>query len=203
MQESKPLLELQDDDAAVLAGWYAVAYDLQHVISATKALVTLLKQPEIDATIVRSLWSSALISYVRCFGSGRRARVEPSIYTHLPGDPVGTHQYYKDTRDKHIAHPVNAFEEVRVGIATGELGEPIGIGHLAAFRICDAAEGVAQLGALASVAMQHVAKIIQPLEEAILARAKGNADMLAALKPLRIQPQGGGEAARIPRTVRG
>lgn len=29
MQEPKPLLELQDDDAAVLAGWYAVAYDLQ------------------------------------------------------------------------------------------------------------------------------------------------------------------------------
>lgn len=203
MQESKPLLELKDDDAAVLAGWYAVAYDLQHVISATKALVILLKQPETDVTIVRSLWSSALISYVRCFGSGRRARVEPSIYTHLPGDAVGTHQYYKDTRDKHIAHPVNAFEEVRVGIATGELGEPIGIGHLAAFRVCDAAEGVAQLDALASVAMQHVAKIIQPLEEAILARAKGNADMLAALKPLRIQPQGGGEAARIPRMVRG
>lgn len=203
MQEPKPLLELQDDDAAVLAGWYAVAYDLQHVISATKALVTLLKQPETDATIVRSLWSSALISYVRCFGSGRRVRLEPSIYTHLPGDPVGTHQYYKDTRDKHIAHPVNAFEEVRVGIATGESGEPIGIGHLAAFRVCDAAEGVAQLGALASVAMQHVAKSIQPLEEAILARAKGNADMLAALKPLRIQPQGGGEAARTPRTVRG
>ncbi len=203
MQEPRPLLELQDDDAAVLAGWYAVAYDLQHVISATKALVTLLQQQEADGTVVRSLWSSALISYVRCFGSGRRARLEPSIYFHLPGDPIGTHQYYKDTRDKHIAHPVNAFEEVRVGIATGESGEPIGIGHIAAFRVCDAIDGVAQLRALASVAMQHVANIIKPLEEAILARVKGNSDVLATLKPLRIQPQGGGEAARTPRAVRG
>ncbi len=140
---------------------------------------------------------------MRCFGSGQRARLEPSIYTHLSGDPIGTHQYYKDTRDKHLAHPVNAFEEVRVGIATGESGEPIGIGHLAAFRICDAAEGVAQLGAMASVAMQHVAKSIQPLEEAILTRVKGNIDMLAALKPLRIQPQGGSEAASTPRITHG
>jgi hypothetical protein len=51
--------------------------------------------------------------------SGWRARLEPSIYAHLAGDPLGTHEYYKDTRDKHIAHPVNAFEEVRVGVAMG------------------------------------------------------------------------------------
>ena len=203
MQEAKPLLELPDADAKLLAEWYGVAYDLQHVISAVKVIGALLEQPGADSTVVRSLWSSALVSYVRCFGSGRRARLKPSIYTHLSGDPIGTHQYYKDTRDKHIAHPVNAFEEVRVGIATGESGEPIGIGHLAAFRVCDAAEGVAQLGALASVAMQHVTKCIQPLEDAILTRVKGNIDMLAALKPLRIQPQGGGEAASTPRISHG
>ena len=203
MQEPKPLLELLDDDAALLAGWYAVAYDLQHVISATKSLVAMLQQPDPDETLMRSLWASALVSYVRCFGSGRRARLKSSIYAHLPGDPIGAHNYYKDTRDKHIAHPVNAFEEVRVGVATGESGEPIGMGHLASFRVCDSAEGVTQLGALASVAMQHVGKIIKPLEEAILEQAKASPEQLASMKPLRIQPQGGGDAARTPRAVRG
>ena len=203
MQEPKPLLELQDDDAALLAGWHAVEYDLRHVLAATKSLLILLQQPDPDETLVRSLWSSALISYVRCFGSGRRVHLEPSIYAQLPGDPIGTHQYYKDTRDKHIAHPVNAFEEVRVGVAISEAGEPIGVGHLATFRVCDAAEGVAQLGALASVAMQHVGNIFKPLEETILARAKESPELLASLKPLRIQPQGGGEAARTPRAVLG
>jgi hypothetical protein len=202
MQKPKPLLNLQDDNAAVLAAWYAVAYDLQHVISATKSLVILLQQPDSDGTVVRSLWSSALISYVRCFGEGRRARLEPSIYAHLLGDPIGTHQYYKDTRDKHIAHPVNAFEEVQVGVVTGDFGEPVGIGHLAVFRVCDDQEGVAQLGRLASVAMKHVVGNIKPLEEVVLARIKENPDMLAQLKPLRIQPQGGSEAARTPRVMR-
>ena len=203
MQERKPLQELKNEDAALLAGWYAVAYDLRHVISAAESLLALLQQPDPDETVVRSLWSSALISYVRCFGSGRRARLEASIYAYLPGDPIGTHQYYKDTRDKHIAHPVNAFEEVLVGVVTGESGEPIGVGHLAAFRVCDAPEGVTQLGVLASVAMQHVGGIIKPLEEATLARIKASPELLASLRPLRLQPQGGGEAARTPRAVRG
>ncbi len=203
MQAPKPLLELLDDDAALLASWYAVAYDLQHVICATKSLVTLLQQPEPDKTLVRSLWASALVSYVRCFGSGRRTRLETSIYIHLLGDPIGTHQYYKDTRDKHIAHPVNAFEDVRVGIAIGESGEDIGVGYLVSFRICDSAEGVSQLGTLSSVAMQHVLSIIKPLEKAILDRAKASPDQLTSLKQLCIQPQGGSDAARTPRAMRG
>ena len=199
MQEPKPLLELLDDDAMLLAGWYAVAYDLEHVMSATKSLVALLQQPESEGILVRSLWTSALISYVRCFGSGRRARLKPSIYIHLPGDPIGTHHYYKDTRDKHIAHPVNVFEEVRVGVITAASGEAIGIGHLASFRVCDSVEGVNQLGALAMVAMQHVRSVIKPLEQAILARIDASPEQLTSLTPLRIQPQGGSEAARTPR----
>lgn len=203
MDEPKPLLELHDDEAALIAGWHAIAYDLRHVISATKLLLGLLQQEERDDTLVRSLWSSALVAYVRCFGSGRRARLDQEIYSGLPGDPLGTHQYYKDTRDKHIAHPVNAFEEVRVGVMLDDSGAPVGIGHLAAFRLCDAAEGVAQLGRLASFALGHVLKIIQPLESSRLTRAQENPGGMASLKPLRIQPQGGADAARSPRATRG
>lgn len=203
MEEPKPLLEIRDDDAALLAGWYAVAYDLQHVLAATNLLHGLLQQPERDDTIVRSLWSSALVSYVRCFGSGRRAPLNSEIYGGLGGDPIGTHQYYKDTRDKHIAHPVNAFEEVRVGLLANDSGEIVGMGHLASFRISDSTEGVVQLGALASVAMRHVVEKIKLLEAAIVARAKENPSLVASLKPLRIQPQDGGDAAGTPRPARG
>jgi hypothetical protein len=62
---------------------------------------------------------------------------------------------------------------------------------------------VAQLGALATVAMQHVVKTITPLEQAILVRVKETPEMLVSLKPLRIQPQGGAEAARTSRALRG
>ena len=203
MEEPKLLLEIHNDDAALLAAWYAVAYDLQHVIAATKLLVGLLHQAERDETVVRSLWSSALVSYVRCFGSGRRARLDVVIYGQLQGDPIGTHQYYKDTRDKHIAHPVNAFEEVRVGLLTDDSGAAVGMGHLATFRISDSLEGVAQLGALATEAMRHVVGVIQPLEASIIACAKDNPELVASLRPLRIQPQGGGDAARTPRAGHG
>lgn len=200
MQGPRPLLEIRDDQAQLLAGWHAVALDLQHVIHATQSLIRLLQQTEPDTTIVRSLWSSALVSYARCFAHGCRVRLEKSMYRHLPGDPIGTHDYYKHTRDKHIAHPVNAFEEVRVGVMTDDEGAVVGVGHLACFRISDAVEGVAQLEALASVAFQHVASVIKPLEDSLLSRAKENPDLVASLRSVRIQQKGGGEAARTART---
>lgn len=201
MQKPYPLLELQDGEATIIAEWYSVAYDLQHVISASKLLVNMLQQSERDSTIVRSLWSSALISYVRCFASGRRAKLDKKIYVDLLGDPIGTHQYYKDTRDKHIAHPVNAFEEVGVGLLLDEAGN-VCIGHLATFRICDDAEGVAQLSRLATFALQYVMSVIEPLENQALARFVKDPTLIASLRPLRIQPQGGAEAARAPREMR-
>lgn len=199
MEELQPLLEIQNDDAALLSDWYAVAHDLQHVINAAKLLIGLLEHPERDDTIVRSLWSSALISYVRCFGSGRRARLDVVIFDHLQGDPIGAHQYYVNTRNKHIAHPVNAFEEIRVGLLTDDSGAVVGMGHLATFRISDSSEGVTQLGALASEAMRHVLGVVQPLEVSITAAAKNNIELVASLRPIRIQPQGGGDAASTPR----
>ncbi len=199
MNIPKPLFELQNDETALIADWYAVAYDLEHVVTATKSLVNLLAQPKHDSTLVRSLWTSALISYARCFGSGRRARLEPYIFANLQGDPLDTHQYYIDTRNKHIAHPVNAFEEVRVGLVLDKAGTSLCIGHLAPFRICDDTEGIEQLGILASIAHQYVIRIVQPLENLTLDSVKGNPTLLGSLKPLRIQPQGGAEAARTPR----
>lgn len=201
MVETKPLLEIQDDESAVIADWYGIAYDLKHVISATKTLVNLLLQTERDNTLVRSLWSSALVAYVRCFKTGKRICLDPEIYAGLPGDPIGTHQYYKDTRDKHIAHPVNAFEEVRVGVLLDDLGAPVAIGHLAAFRLCDDEAGVAQLGRLASFSLEHIMKLIEPLENSMLTHAQENPSTLASLKSLRIQAKGGAETARAKRKL--
>ena len=63
MHEPKPLLELQDDDAALLADWYAVAYDLRHVISATKLLLALLQQQDPDESKSRTARFAEAASY--------------------------------------------------------------------------------------------------------------------------------------------
>ena len=131
--EPLPLLEILSDDAAILADWWAVAHDLDHVIAATKMLYEALQAGQDDGPAVRALWTSALVAYIRCFGSGKRIRLDPVIFFSLPGQPLETHQWYKDTRDKHIAHAVNGFEEVRVGVAFDASNNPVAVGHLQVF----------------------------------------------------------------------
>lgn len=94
---------------------------------------------------------------------------------------------------------MNAFEEIQVGLLKDDSGAVVGMGHLATFRISDSSAGVTQLGALACEAMRHVVGVVPTLEASITAAVKSNIELVASLRPLRIQPQGGGDAARTPR----
>ena len=57
------------------------------------------------------------VAYCRCFGSGTRQRLDHrDIWRE--GDPArDAHQYFKDVRDKFVAHSVNDFEDVGVALA--------------------------------------------------------------------------------------
>ena len=39
-----------------------------------------------------------------------------NVYNNLEGEPDKLHQYFKNLRDKHIAHSVNPFEQVIAGV---------------------------------------------------------------------------------------
>jgi hypothetical protein len=203
----KPLLEIDSVEAAILADWLSIKYDLVFVVSAAKHLYDLLdmnKNNE-DQVLLRSLWTAALVTYIRCFTSGkRRSRLDPEIFEGLNGDPIGTHQYYKDTRDKHIAHPVNIFEEIKIGVLPSESfpEQPAinGLGHLYSYRLTDDKEGVKQLGMLASFAIKHVENEIKKAEAVVMGKINNfTEDDFNKLTPLRIQPLGGAEAAQKPR----
>ncbi len=201
--EPKPLLEFQSEEAAELADWWTILYDLNFVIESTGRLYAILGTSDEDEVLSRSLWDSALVAYIRCFTSGKRkTRLDPSLFQHLPGEPIETHQYYKDTRDKHIAHPVNAFEEVKIGVILSEKNEVLGVGHLYARRLCDEKEGVNQLGLMAQVAKKYVQEKISDLEQVVLERSKKvGKNCLKQLKVLRITPQAGVHIARKPKDV--
>jgi hypothetical protein len=191
----KPLLKFDTPETKEYAEWITIGYDLNYVIETTRRLSTHLDEKDQDSILIKSLWSSALTAYIRCFGTGTRIKLEPSIFEELPGDPIETHQYYKDTRDKHIAHPVNIFEEIQVGLITNN-DSIEGIGHLYAQRLCDAKEGVAQLGRLATFALRYVKGQINKLESEVLEQAKKlNKKNIEGLQPIKITPQGGAEAA--------
>jgi hypothetical protein len=203
--EEQPLLEIENEEAAILADWISIGHDLSYVISATKKLYDLLEKDDKDSVVIRSLWTSALVTYIRCFTSGKRKnKLSPEIFKDLKGDPIGTHQYYKDTRDKHIAHPVNIFEEIKIGVMPSKSfpDKPaiMGVGHLYTYRLSDDKEGVRQLGLLASIAMTHVNNNVERAQSKVKEKIETlTIEELKKLNKLIIQPKGGGEAAKRAR----
>lgn len=198
--EMHQLREITDSTASELAEWWAIAHDLDHVIAAISKLLSMFDKAEEDPTLQRALWTSALVAYIRCFKTGRRTTLDPEIYKALEGQPIEAHQYYKDTRDKHIAHPVNSFEETKIGALTDTSGKVIGIGHAHGFRISDDRQGVWQLGNLATVARKHVSETIEHLQTKLLQNLqRRSTDDIASLPALRMQPQGGASAVRSKR----
>lgn len=203
--KEKALLEIELEEAAILADWISIGHDLSHVISATKRLHDLLDKDDNDSVVIRSLWTSALVTYIRCFTSGKRKnKLSPDIFQELNGDPIGTHQYYKDTRDKHIAHPVNIFEEIKIGMVPSDnfpkKPASVGVGHLYTYRLTDDKKGVKQLGLLASFALEYVKNEIEKAQSVVIRKIEElKEEDLKKLKPLMTQPKGGGEAAQCPR----
>jgi hypothetical protein len=201
-----PVVKVEFDDVEELADLAGLHTDLISVVDMTRRLYEMLLQEEQnhDQLMIKSLWISALIIYVRCFTSGKRYGLTEDIYSELPGEPIITHRYYKDTRDKHIAHSVNAFEETVVGIILSgqepESVEAIGVAHLTSNRISDSAEGVRQLGGLAEHDRRYVAQKAQEAQDRILNKARAlPVEQLRTLPRLGVVPQGGAHPARTPR----
>jgi hypothetical protein len=101
-----PVVEIDYDDAKQLADLASIYQDLTFCINTCNRLVELLEQNDGDHILVQSLWTSALVSYVRCFASGKRSGLSEQLFSHLEGEPVAAHQYYKNMRDKNVTHSV-------------------------------------------------------------------------------------------------
>lgn len=204
--ENLPVVKIEFDEVSALADLLGYRQDLISVIQMTKRLADILRQDqeEQDALMARSLWTSALITYMRCFATGKRHGLTEAIYAHLPGEPIATHGYYKDVRDKHIAHSVNAFEETLIGVILssqeGDSIDVLGVASMSAFRVYDSVEGVEQLGMLAVHALRYVEQEAKEAQEGVLSRANSlSAEQLRTLPRLGTIPQGGADAAKTPR----
>ena len=69
-----------------------------------------------DETYVqRALWEAALVAYGRCFHKGKRHCLNENVFEGQPEAILVWHRYFKNTRDKHVAHSVNPFEECVTG----------------------------------------------------------------------------------------
>jgi len=148
MSESA-MVEINSDAASEYGDTWLVLYDLEGVVRTCDRLLELIATKSQDHVLLESLSTAALIKYVRCFGTGQRTGLCEDDLLGLPGDPVGVHRYFKDLRDKHIAHSVNPLEQVRVGAILADDGSVSALGHLAGKNISMSDEQARTLKALA------------------------------------------------------
>jgi hypothetical protein len=76
-------------------------------------VVESLKEP-LDWHLLEIICAAAIIKYGRTFPSGVRSGVATKLVNKLSMEHQGSHQFFKDLRDKWIAHSVNSFEENEV-----------------------------------------------------------------------------------------
>ncbi len=115
-QKSLLICEVDYRKAKELADLTSLIQDLDYCIKTCERLITSLESKTEDPILQTSLWTSVLISYARCFATGKRFGISEEFLSKLDGDPIGAHRYYINMRDKNVAHSVNPFEQVKIGL---------------------------------------------------------------------------------------
>ena len=168
--------ELTSTKAAGLGDLSLTLLDLRSVIELCRRLDAELAKPESDHDnlLVEAMWTAALVKYIRCFTSGKRTELDSSVFDGMDG-AHDTHQYFKNMRDKHVAHSVNPFEGVGVRVLLrGEPGQSVAEG-IAVFQhrlVCTDRKGVRTLERLASTAQRDVRLRCKSMRDELISWAK-------------------------------
>lgn len=199
-----PIAEVDYEEARKLADLGAIIQDLKFTMETCSRLKKLLEENSQDILLIESLWTSALIRYARCFASGKRFGLSESVFNGLEGEPHKVHKMYIDLRNKHIAHSVNPFEQMKVGLILSSPSSSerkiIGVATMAMRHISPDIEGVHQLGLLAKVILEKVCEIAKQYEKKTLERGRGIPidDLYKRARPRLIAP--GPELTDKPRS---
>lgn len=184
---------LDTPSARLLADQAGIIADLQFVMESCKRLLTELARPETerDAVVPLALWSSALVAYGRCFGSGRQLGLTADDIRSLPlkGEVMEYHKWVLAERTRLTKHPAQPFEMARVGAALSPPGAPdqqvAGVAVMSRSRVLVDETGVRQLGALAAELAKQTADRAKAQQDVALADAQAmDIDRLYAQPPL-------------------
>lgn len=186
------------DEARRLADLGGIQQDLLFVRGALTRLAGIINRQDADLILIQAYWTAALVVYVRCFATGKRCGLSESIFDGIDGDgttAIEVHRHFKDLRDKHVAHSVNPFEQVEVGLVltAPETGERKveGVATLAMKLVSLTREGVESLLELTRIAGKWVAAEGGQLESAVLEAGKAlDVDSLYDTAGLRLVAPG-------------
>lgn len=173
--------------AQALADLAAIFDDLQTVLRCCERLMRELAAPEgePDDLLVESVWTTAVLSYARCFTGGSRGMglTEDDVTaSKLQGDVLAWHQVLRQLR-KHYADPVqNPRERFTVGAAQDPDGTAAGIAITSTRQPPLDDVTVRQTGALAYALSRLVDERITEQQERVRAAAdRMSADELNSL----------------------
>lgn len=146
--------QLRSPAALALADLAALYEDLQTVLRCCERLVgELAPRPGgPDDLALEAYWTTAVLSYARCFAPGERGTglTEQDVTaTGLPGDVVGWHQVLLALRDRYADPAVNPRESFSVGASQDASGHAEGIAVSSARQPALDEVSVRQTGAVA------------------------------------------------------
>ncbi len=170
-----PLKKIDNDKAHKYGEICLVKNDLAQVKQCCVQLLERLDKNSGEITIVDiSLWDNALVTFFRCFKQGlRKYKLSKDLFKDLQGEPLKVFDYFENLRDKHIAHPVNIFEEVQVGVVYNpENKEVTGTGHLLTSRILEEKKQVQNLLEFVNIALKKVNTELKEEDKELLNWAK-------------------------------
>lgn len=123
---------------------------------AARSLDALLQSYATQSEAMEALYTQFLVSYVRAFTSGRRKGLRDDIFTDK--SLLTIHKELKGVRDRHIAHPVNDYEQCVVLAAVPDLSrnELVGLGVRYWFFVADAPEKLNEYRRPLDFALSHV-----------------------------------------------
>jgi hypothetical protein len=182
--------------ARILADQTSVIQDLQFVMDCCKRLLAELGRPEEDrdGVVPLALWSSALITYARCFGQGRRSGLAVEDVRNLPlqGAVMKFHEWVIDERGKLTEHPADPFAAAKIGAVLSPAKQKErrieGIAIFSTSRVLIDVTGVRQLGGLASELAKQTAGKAQRQQDSVLSDAQQlDIGSLYEAPPLRAQ----------------
>lgn len=180
--------------AQALADLAAIFDDLQTVLRCCERLMRELAAPEgtPDDLLVEAVWTTAVLSYARCFTGGRRGMglTEDDVTaSNLQGDVLAWHQVLRQLR-KHYADPVeNPRERFTVGAAQDGDGTAAGIAITSTRQPPLDDVTVRQTGALAYALSRMVDQRITEQQERVRAAADAmSADELNTLPLIDLTP---------------
>jgi hypothetical protein len=176
---------LTSPKAEELAEIGGVLHDLEFAIATCTSLIAVLNRKNEGETtaqakgndfLVRALYTAALVTYVRCFTSGKRIKLDPDkIFSSAKG-AIDLHNYYKNMRDKHIAHSVNPFEETSIAAV---LSDPeikprrvLQVSLMTVMRVSELADGIVRFRDLMKLAFELTKMRGNALSAEVLAEAR-------------------------------